>query len=64
MRDRGVVPPRSRHGRQLDFLSLTPEWAKLFADTPKLNAWLQRMNARPSLQATTWDSVSEKAGAA
>jgi len=49
---------------QLDFLSATPEWAPLTAASPNLVAWLQRMNARSSFQATTWDKVSELAKAA
>lgn len=36
---------------QLDFLAATPEGAKLLKGA-KLSAWLARMNARPSMQAT------------
>jgi glutathione S-transferase len=42
----------------MDFLAMTPEWATLTAPNPNLPAWLQRMNARPSLQATTWERVA------
>jgi glutathione S-transferase len=42
----------------LDFLALTPEWTPLTAATPNLVSWLQRMNARPSLRATTWEHVA------
>jgi glutathione S-transferase len=42
---------------QLDLLALTPEWAVLSAKTPNLSEWLARMNARPSMQATTWERV-------
>ena len=49
---------------QLDFLAVTPEWAPLTAKAPNLVAWLDRMNARPSLTATTWEQVSEMAKAA
>jgi glutathione S-transferase len=49
---------------QLDFLAGTPEWAVLTAKAPNLVAWLDRMNTRPSLKATTWEQVSEMAKAA
>jgi glutathione S-transferase len=49
---------------QLDFLAVTPEWTALTARTSKLVAWLDRMNTRPSLKATTWERVSEMAKAA
>jgi glutathione S-transferase len=49
---------------QLDFFSQTPEWASLTSSTPNLIAWLERMNARPSLRATTWDAVAQMAQAA
>jgi glutathione S-transferase len=48
----------------LDFLSATPEWQALTADTPNLVAWLQSMNARDSLMATTWERVAKLAEAA
>ena len=48
----------------LDFLSATPEWQTLTADTPNLVAWLQSMNARDSLMATTWERVAKLAEAA
>ena len=49
---------------QLDFLAATPEWSSVTANAPNLPAWLNRMNARPSLKATTWEQVSEMARAA
>lgn len=42
----------------LDFVSATPEWQILTADTPNVVAWLQRMNARRSFVATTWERVA------
>ena len=42
----------------LDFLALTPEWTPLTSATPNLVSWLQRMNTRPSLCATTWEQVA------
>jgi glutathione S-transferase len=49
---------------QMDFMAATPEWAALTAANPNLVAWLARMKARPSVQATTWEMVSAKAKAA
>jgi glutathione S-transferase len=43
---------------QLDFMRDTPEWTVLTASTPALSRWLERMNARPSLAATTWERVA------
>jgi glutathione S-transferase len=48
----------------LDFLSATPEWTPLTAAIPHLVSWLERMNARASFKATTWERVSEMAKAA
>jgi glutathione S-transferase len=49
---------------QLAFLSATPEWQPLSAATANLASWLDRMNARPSFQATTWERLTELAKAA
>lgn len=49
---------------QMDFLAQTPEWEPLTAERPNLPAWLARMNARKSLQATTWERVVAMAKAA
>src|SRR6202171_957764 len=49
---------------QLAFFTQTPEWSVLSAPHPNLVAWLARMEARPSFQATTWDRVAEMAKAA
>jgi glutathione S-transferase len=49
---------------QLDFLQQTPEWETLAAGHPNLGRWLARMNARPSLAATTWPKVAAMAQAA
>ena len=46
------------------FFTATPEWAELGAPHPNLVAWLARMEARPSMKATTWERVSEMAKAA
>ena len=47
----------------LDLLSETPEWQTLTAPVPNLVAWLARMNARPSLQATTWKRLADQIAA-
>ena len=49
---------------QLGFLKQTPEWSALGAPHANIVAWLARMEARPSFQATTWDRVAEMAKAA
>jgi glutathione S-transferase len=49
---------------QIDFLKQTPEWEPLTAGVPNLRAWLDRMNARASMQATTWERVTALAQAA
>jgi glutathione S-transferase len=43
---------------QLDFFTGTPEWSPLTAKNPSLVRWMDRMNGRPSLRATTWDCVA------
>jgi glutathione S-transferase len=49
---------------QIGFFTQTPEWSVLGAPHANLVAWLARMEARPSLRATTWERVSEMAKAA
>lgn len=46
------------------FFTAAPEWAELGAPRHNLVAWLARMEARPSMQATTWERVNEMAQAA
>lgn len=46
------------------FFTLTPEWSVLGAPHANLVAWLARMQARPSMQATTWERLSTTAEAA
>jgi glutathione S-transferase len=48
----------------IDFFTQTPEWTVLGAPHANLVAWLARMQGRPSLKATTWERVSERAKAA
>ena len=49
---------------QVAFFAETPEWAALGAPRANLVAWLDRMESRPSLKATTWERVAEMAKAA
>lgn len=49
---------------QVGFLSMTPEWATLTAPHPNLLAWIERLEARPSFQATTVQRLIERAKAA
>jgi glutathione S-transferase len=46
------------------FFTQTPEWAELGAPHASLVEWLERMEARSSMKATTWERVSEMAKAA
>lgn len=48
----------------VEFFTLVPEWSVLGAPHANLAAWIARMQARPSMQATTWERVSELAKAA
>ena len=49
---------------QLDFFVATPEWEPLTSNSPTILQWLDRMNARPSMRATTWERVAAMAKAA
>ena len=49
---------------QLDFFAETPEWEPLTAKNTSLRTWLDRMKARPSMAATTWEQVAAMAKAA
>jgi len=48
---------------QLDMMTDTPEWATLTTNAPNIRSWLERMRARPSFQATTWERVAALAQA-
>jgi glutathione S-transferase len=45
----------------MDFLSQTPEWAILTRGRSNLLDWMARMKERTSMQATTWEVVTELA---
>jgi glutathione S-transferase len=49
---------------QVAFIAETPEWETLGAPRKNLAAWIDRVEARPSFQATTWSRVAEMAKAA
>lgn len=51
-------------GPQASYLAATPEWAELAADHPNLAAWIDRLESRPSFQATTWARLLDRAKAA
>ena len=44
---------------QLDLFTLAPEWETL--STPALRAYVERAEARPSFQATTWEKTAAMA---
>jgi len=46
------------------FFALTPEWPELTAPHANLVTWLAKMQARPSMTATTWERLAEVAEAA
>jgi glutathione S-transferase len=48
----------------MEFFIQTPEWSALSAPHANLVAWLARMQARPSMKATTWERLSAIAEAA
>jgi len=48
----------------VEYFTLVPEWSVLGAPHANLVKWIARMQTRPSLQATTWERVTELAKAA
>jgi glutathione S-transferase len=44
--------------------ALAPEGAAILREHPNLTSWLARIEARPSMQATTWDRLLERVAAA
>jgi glutathione S-transferase len=48
----------------MEFFTQTPEWTALGAPHANLGAWLARMQARPSMKATTWERLATIAEAA
>src|SRR5579862_2479518 len=43
---------------QVDLFREIPEWEPLTAPHSNLRGWIDRMNARPSMQATTWQRLA------
>jgi glutathione S-transferase len=48
---------------QMDFLAQSPEWGPLTEKASNLASWMDRMSARPSVVATTWDRIAAPAAA-
>ena len=48
----------------LSMLALAPEGAAILREHENLRGWLARIEARPSMQETTWDRLLERAAAA
>ena len=46
---------------QMDFIAATPEGEEILKGCPRLAAWLERMRARPSMQATLPPAMFRKA---
>jgi len=49
---------------QLTMFAEVPEGAAMLQPHPNIRSWIERMNARPSMMATTWDKLHELARAA
>ena len=48
----------------LSMFSLAPEGSQILREHENLSRWLTRIEARPSMQATTWDRLLERVVAA
>jgi glutathione S-transferase len=51
-------------GPQLELYRRTPEWTELTAGRENLRTWLDRLEARPSMQVTLWERLPERIAAA
>jgi len=49
---------------QLEFFTHVEEGTPMFAAHPNLKAWVERMNARPSMRRTTWERLAADVQAA
>jgi glutathione S-transferase len=47
-------------GPQLELYRRTPEWAELTQGRENLRTWLDRLEARSSMQATLWERLGER----
>jgi len=50
-------------GAHLSMFALAPGGVAILWDHENLRSWLARIEARPSMQATTWDRLLERAAA-
>jgi glutathione S-transferase len=48
----------------LSMFALAPEGAQILLEHKNLSDWLARIEARPSMKATTWDRLLERVAAA
>jgi glutathione S-transferase len=48
----------------LSMFAQAPEGAQILQEHKNLSRWLARIEARPSMQATTWDRLLERLAAA
>ena len=48
----------------LSMFAEAPEGAQILQEHENLRGWLKRIEARPSMQATTWDRLLQKVAAA
>jgi glutathione S-transferase len=51
-------------GAHLSMFAQAPEGVQILHEHENLSGWLARIEARPSMQATTWDRLLERAAAA
>lgn len=47
-------------GAHLELFARVPEWKPLTAKRLNLNQWLDRVEARPSMQTTRWEALAER----
>ena len=59
-----MAPGTLKQEPHLSMFSLAPEGSQILREHENLNAWLARIEARPSMQATTWDRLLERVVAA
>jgi len=45
----------------LEFFAIAPEGVTLLEPYPRLRAYLERMQARPSMKATSWERLKQAA---
>ena len=48
----------------LSMFALAPEGAQMLLEHKNLSDWLARIEARPSMKATTWDRLLDRVAAA